>query len=223
MQARQTDIGGADASDAHILTFTRAGQFLKQFGTPGAGQSSHDPVNFGRVAKISIDPAADEAYVADGYGNRRIVVLDADSGARKRYWGAYGSAPGDADPGAYDPDAPPAPQFRNPVHCAEPSLDGLVYVCDRVDDRIQVFRTDGTFVRELFVEPRTRGAGSVWDIAFSRGPEQRYLYVADGTNERIHFCFVKPAGTANNESENARRPASMTSVVTLPPGVIRTV
>jgi DNA-binding beta-propeller fold protein YncE len=180
-------IGGADASDAHILTFTRDGQFLRQFGTPRASQGSHDPVNFGHVAKVSIDPAANEAYVADGYGNRRVVVLDAASGARKRDWGAYGSRPDDADPGAYDPDAPPAPQFRNPVHCAEPSLDGLVYVCDRVNDRIQVFRTDGTFVRELLVEPRTRGAGSVWDIAFSSDPEQRYLYVADGTNERIHI------------------------------------
>ena len=180
-------IGGADATDAHILTFTRDGRFLRQLGTPGASRGSHDPVNFGRVAKVSIDAAANEAYVADGYGNRRVVVLETETGARKRYWGAYGAKPDDTDAGAYDPDAPPARQFRNPVHCAEPSLDGFVYVCDRTNARIQVFRSDGSFVRELFVEPRTRGAGSVWDIAFSRSPEQRYLYVADGTNERIHI------------------------------------
>ena len=179
-------IGGADARDAHVLTFTREGRFLRQFGRPGASQGSHDPVNFGRPAKISIDPAVNEAYVADGYGNRRVVVLDTETGARKRFWGAYGSPPDDADSGAYDPDAPPAKQFRNPVHCAEPSRDRLVYVCDRTNNRIQVFRADGTYVRELIVEPRTLGAGAVWDIAFSRDAGQRYLYVADGTNERIH-------------------------------------
>jgi DNA-binding beta-propeller fold protein YncE len=180
-------IGGADAADAHILTFTRDGRFVLQLGRPGASRGSGDSVNFGRVAKISIDPSASEAYVADGYGNRRVVVLDVETGARQRSWGAYGNPPDDADPGPYDPDAPPLSQFRNPVHCAEPSADGLVYVCDRTNDRIQVFRTDGTFVRELFVEPRTLGAGSVWDIAFSRDPEQTYLYVADGTNARIHI------------------------------------
>jgi DNA-binding beta-propeller fold protein YncE len=79
----------------------------------------------------------------------------------------------------------PAAQFRNPVHCAEPTTDGLVYVCDRVNDRIQVFRKDGSYVRELRIAPQTRGGGSVWDIAFSPDAEQTYLFVADGGNERI--------------------------------------
>ncbi len=147
-------IGGNDPGDAHLLKFTRTGQLLLQLGKPGQNKGSNDPVNFWRVAKISIDPSANEAYISDGYGNRRVVVIDVNTGERKRYWGAYGNKPDDTDLGPYDPSAPPAQQFRNPVHCAEPSNDGLLYVCDRVNDRIQVFRKDGTFVSEL-----RRGAG----------------------------------------------------------------
>jgi hypothetical protein len=147
-------IGGNDVGDAHLLKFSRSGQFLLQLGKPGANAGSNDPVNFWRVAKISIDAAANEAYVADGYGNKRVVVIDVNTGERKRYWGAYGNRPDDTDLGLYDPAAPPAQQFRNPVHCAEPSLDGFVYVCDRVNDRIKVFRKDGTFVSELRVAPK---------------------------------------------------------------------
>jgi DNA-binding beta-propeller fold protein YncE len=179
-------IGGNGENDAHILKFSRAGEFLLQLGEPGQGSGSNDPENFGRVAKISIDPEANEAYVADGYGNKRVAVLDASTGELKRYWGAYGNRPDDADLGPYDPSAPPAQQFRTPVHCAEPSMDGLLYVCDRANDRIQVFEKGGTFVGELMVAPETRGAGSVWDIAFSKDPEQTYIYLADGLNERVY-------------------------------------
>jgi DNA-binding beta-propeller fold protein YncE len=124
--------------------------------------------------------------VADGYGNRRVAVLDMTSGAIKRFWGAYGNVPSDSNTGPYNPDAPLSQQFRTPVHCAEPSNDGLVYVCDRPNNRIQVFRTNGTFVKEQQYAPRTRGDGAVWDIAFSRDPEQKYLYLADGKNERVY-------------------------------------
>lgn len=103
-----------------------------------------------------------------------------------RYWGAYGEPPDDGPLPPYDPDAPPARQFRSPLHCAELSRDGLVYACDRASNRIQVFRTDGTFVREVFIEPKTLGSGSVWDIAFSPDPQQRFLYLADGLNRKIH-------------------------------------
>ena len=85
----------------------------------GKSSGSHDTENFGRVAKIFVDPKANEAYVADGYGNKRVAVIDADTGKFKRYWGAYGNKPDDTNLGPYDPDAPPAQQFRNPVHCAE--------------------------------------------------------------------------------------------------------
>ena len=147
--------------------------------------AGNDPENFGRVAKIWVDPKTNEAYVADGYLNKRVAVLDADTGKMKRYWGAYGNKPDDTKMGNYDPKAPPAQQFRNPVHCAEPSKDGNVYVCDRPNDRIQVFTKDGKFVKETQVAKTTRGDGSVWDIAFSKDAAQKYFYLADGANEKI--------------------------------------
>lgn len=193
-------IGGNGPDDSHILKFTRDGKFLAQYGKKGArkgppdakGQptfvgGSNDPDNFGRVAKIFIDPKANEAYVADGYLNKRVAVLDAATGKMKRSWGAYGNKPDDGNLGAYDPNAPPAQQFRNPVHCADLSHDGLVYVCDRPNDRVQVFTKEGKFVKEVFVAKNTRGSGSAWDVAFSRDPQQRFLYVSDGVNERVYI------------------------------------
>jgi hypothetical protein len=180
-------IGGNDAKDSHILKFTRTGKFLMQFGHQGQSKGSNDTENFGRVAKIFVDPKENEAYVADGYGNKRVAVIDADSGKFKRYWGAYGNKPDDTNLGLYNPTAPPAQQFRTPVHCAELSNDGLVYVCDRPNDRIQVFRKDGTFVKEQFIARGTLGSGSVWDIAFSTDPAQTHLIVIDGTNQQVYI------------------------------------
>jgi hypothetical protein len=179
---------GSDSTgiDSHILKFSHDGQFLKQIGKPNQPVNSNSMEHFGRVAKISFDPAANEAYLSDGYGNKRVAVIDMDNGTVKRYWGAYGKRPDDASLGAYNPDAPLAQQFRNPVHCAEPTDDGMVYVCDRPNDRIQVFRKDGSFVKEQRVAPLTRGDGSVWDIAFSRDRAQKYLFLADGKNEKIY-------------------------------------
>jgi DNA-binding beta-propeller fold protein YncE len=181
---------GSDRStfaDGQILKFTRAGKFLLQVGHAGKSTGSHDMENFAGPAKIFVDPNANEAYVADGYGNKRVAVVDAETGTFKRYWGAYGAKPDDTRLGPYDPSAPPAKQFRNPVHCAELSTDGLVYVCDRQNDRIQVFKPDGTYVKEVFIAPKTLGDGSVWDIAFSKDPRQQYLYVADGKNEKVYI------------------------------------
>jgi DNA-binding beta-propeller fold protein YncE len=180
-------IGGNGAKDSHMLKFSRGGKFLQQFGIPGQDRDSLSMKHFGRVAKVSFDAAANEAYVADGYANKRVAVLDADTGAFKRFWGAYGNKPDDTDLGPYHPSEPLAKQFRNPVHCAEPSLDGLVYVCDRVNDRIQVFKADGSFVAEKQIAPLTLGDGSVWDIAFSKDKAQKYLFVADGKNQKIYI------------------------------------
>ena len=179
-------IGGNGAGDSHILKFTHDGKFIAQFGVPGQAPNSNDSTHYGRVAKIAFDAKAGEAYIADGYANRRVAVIDMASGKLKRYWGAYGNKPDDTRLPPYDPSAPPDKQFRTPVHCAEPSNDGMVYVCDRVNDRIQVFRKDGSFVKEQRVAPLTRGDGSVWDIAFSRDAQQKYIYLADGKNEKIY-------------------------------------
>ena len=199
-------IGGNGGPDSHLLKFTRYGKFLLQVGSQGSNAGSNDTEHFGRVAKIFVDPKDNEAYIADGYLNKRVVVLDAESGAFKRFWGAYGNVPDDTDLGRYDPDAEPAQQFRTPVHCAELSLDGYVYVCDRVNDRIQVFEKDGTYVEELFVERHTLGAGSAWDIAFSRDAGQKYLYMADGVNEKVYIIDRKEMKVISSFGDGGRQP-----------------
>lgn len=205
-------IGGNAPNDGHILKFSQDGKFLQQFGHPGANKGSQDKENFGRVAKISFDAKANEAYVADGYGNKRVAVIDMTTGAFKRFWGAYGRAPDDADLGPYKPDAPPSPQFGNPVHCAEPSNDGFVYVCDRANDRIQVFRNDGTFVQELIVAPQTLGDGSAWDIAFSKDPGQKFLYLADGKNMKVYIIERKTMKLLTSFGDGGRQPGQFFGV-----------
>jgi hypothetical protein len=205
-------IGGNGQGDSHILKFTHEGKLLMQIGVPGRGANSHSMDSFGRVAKISFDDAANEAYVSDGYSNKRVAVLDMNTGAIKRYWGAYGNKPEDTNLGPYNPDAPLAQQFRNPVHCAEPSIDGLVYVCDRPNDRIQVFQKDGKFVKEVRVAPRTLGDGSVWDIAFSRDPQQKYLYLADGRNEKVYVMDRQSLEILTSFGDGGRQPGQFFAV-----------
>ncbi|SUZ57211.1 uncharacterized protein METZ01_LOCUS10065 [marine metagenome] len=177
-------IGGSGGNDAQILKFTQGGDFLLQIGRQGEGRGSNDLENFGQPAEIDIDPETNEVFIADGYGNRRVAVFDAQTGDYKRHWGAYGNQPTD-DPYTYDPDAAPSQQFGRPVHCATLSNDGLVYVCDRVNDRIQVFERDGTFLNEVVIAGRTLGFGSAFDVDFSPDAEQRYLYNIDGMNQKV--------------------------------------
>jgi len=171
-------------ADAHVLKFSRAGKFLMQIGKAGEPGANDSKTALNRPAGVAVDAAANEVYIADGFANRRIVVFDAETGAYKRHWGAYGKPPSDADPGEYRPGDPPAQHFRS-VSCVEISKDGLVYVCDRKNDRLQVFRKDGTFVKETVIQKDTRGEGSVWDVAFSSDPQQRQLYVADGQDQKV--------------------------------------
>ena len=177
-------LAGSGGNDSQILKFTRHGRFLLQIGAQGRGQGSNDLANFGQPAEIDVDPETNEVYIADGYGNRRVAVFDADSGEYRRHWGAYGNVPTD-DAYTYDPDAPLSQQFGRPVHCATLSADGLLYVCDRVNDRIQVFQRDGTFLDEVLIAPRTLDFGSAFDVDFSPDPEQRYLYNIDGMNQKV--------------------------------------
>jgi DNA-binding beta-propeller fold protein YncE len=205
-------IGGNVGTDAHVLKFTTAGKFIAQFGKPGQNKGSNDTENFGRVAKIFVDPKNNEAYIADGYGNKRVAVIDADTGKFKRYWGAYGNKPDDTNLGNYNPDAPPAQQFRNPVHCAELSVDRLVYVCDRPNNRIQVFTEEGKFVKEVFVKKKTLGDGAVWDIAFSKDPEQKYLYLADGKNEKVYIMRRDTLEILSSFGDGGRQPGQFFAV-----------
>jgi hypothetical protein len=219
-------LGGNGAGDSHILKFTRDGDVVAQYGranaraggTNAAGQptfvpNSLDQESFGRVAKIFVDEEDNEAYIADGYFNRRVAVLDATTGEMKRFWGAYGNTPDDSyEHPPRGAGQPPSQQFRSPVHCADLANDGLVYVCDRQGNRIQVFNKDGTFVQEEFYAPATLGSGSTWDLAFSRDPEQRYLFVADGTNERIRVVLRETLEELTNFGDGGRQPGQFYGV-----------
>ena len=144
-----------------------------------------DTANFGQPAEIDVDPETNEVIIADGYGNRRVAIFDADTGEYKRHWGAYGERPHDDDLLPYDPDEPPIRSFRSPMHAVRIGNDQLVYTADRVNNRIQVFKKSGEFVKEAFHATRTLAMGSIWDLGFSRDPDQKYLFVPDGTNQKV--------------------------------------
>src|SRR5712691_6125200 len=212
----ESQVGGVQSfADNMVLKFTQEGKFLMQIGKPRSSKGSNDIANLRLPAKTFIDQKTNEVYVADGYGNHRVIVFDADSGKYKRHWGAYGKKPDDVDLGRYVPSAPPPQQFRNPVHCADLSVDRLLYVCDRVNDRIQVFKPDGTFVKEAFFNKETLGSGSAWDVAFSRDPQQKYLYLADGENDKIHVIQRDTLELLTSFGEGGRQPGEFYGVHSL--------
>lgn len=176
-------ISGNDPADHHILKFTRDGKFLLQIGKPGKSEGSNSRTQLGSPAAIITDQAANEVIVGDGYVNHRVIVFDATTGAYKRHWGAYGGVPSDEKMPPYKPGAAPSKQFTNP-HCVRQTRDKLLYVCDRANNRFQVFRSDGTFVREVFIEPDSL-TGPIADIVASADPQQRYLFTADAGNAEI--------------------------------------
>lgn len=214
--------GGAAAptapADAHVLKFSKSGGFLLQIGKPGQ-TTGDDALN--KPSAVAVDTAANEVYIADT-GNRRIAVFDSESGKFKRAWGAYGEKPG-ADPGAYDPNAPAARQFRD-VTCVDLSKDGMVYVCDRTSNRIQVFQKDGKFVKEGVVSKNTLGSvvtgqfgvvssfGSAWDVAFSSDAQQRYLFVADGQDKNVRILDRNSLQQVGTIGEGGRQPGRFLAV-----------
>ena len=183
--------------DAHVLKFSRTGEFLLQIGKAGApgGQDSTTALN--RPAGVAVDPAGAEVYVADGFVNRRVVVFDAATGAYKRHWaGAPGS------------------EFGS-VSCAKVANDGTVYVCDRANNRVQAFDKNGKFLKMGVVAKDTRGTGSVWDVAFSSDPQQRFLYVADGHDPKIFILRRDTLETVGSFGDGGRYPGTFYSVGSL--------
>jgi DNA-binding beta-propeller fold protein YncE len=173
--------------DHHILKFDRGGRFLLQIGRKGQSTGSNDTANVNRAADMYVSPKTNELFVADGYANRRVVVFDAETGAYKRHWGAFGRPPDDSMKLARTTAGPSPAQF-NLVHDVLLSNDGLVYVADRNNNRLQVFTPDGAFVREAFVARETSTTnGTVYAFALSADPQQQFLYVADAANGRIRI------------------------------------
>lgn len=179
-------VAGNGSDDHQMMKFTKEGDLVLKIGGVGVSGGSNDTNSVNRTATMEVNPDTNELYVADGYGNRRLVVFDADTGEYIRHWGAYGEPPRDEDPGPYDADAPPSRTWRTPVHGLALSNDGLVYVSDRPSNRFQVFEADGTYLFESILAPQTYGPGSTWGAEFDPlDTEQRFLYVPDGTNNKV--------------------------------------
>jgi hypothetical protein len=188
-------IGGSGVADDMLLKFTIKGKFLKQFGAKGQSTGNADRVNLNRPADVFVYAKTNEAFVADGYGNRRVIVLDAKTGAFKRMWGAFGNAP-DKEPPSVAAGGPPAPPqldtdgtgsetFSNPVHAIKISRDGLVYVADRSNRRVQVFTPDGKYVTQVFINRAGPSNSSAAGLGFSPDAQQQFLYVVDLGNSHV--------------------------------------
>lgn len=172
--------------DNHCLKFTKDGKFLLQVGKSGKSKGSLDTENLNHATQVYVWPKTNEAFISDGYVNRRVIVVDADTGKFKRMWGAYGNKPDDTAPRERVFEGPGPQQFNN-VHGIRLSSDGLVYVNDRQNNRIQVFTPEGKFVKEGFIARDTRNSfGTSFSSAFSADPAQRFLYVADLPNYKVH-------------------------------------
>ena len=177
--------GGPNSKlEHHLLKFTRSGKFLLQIGRRGQSQGSNDTKNLNQGADFYVYPKTNELFVADGYVNRRVIVFDADTGAYKRHWGAYGNKPDDAAPRTLVPEGS-GPQQFNLVHGIRVSNDGLVYVADRRNNRVQVFTPEGKFVKEVFIARKTIQLGAAFAIGFSPDAQQQFLYVPDAGNAHV--------------------------------------
>ena len=208
----ESKMGAGAIHDNMVLKFTQSGKFLMQIGKPYKSQGSNDPDNLKLPAKTLVDPKTNELYVADGYGNRRVIVFDAETGKYKRHWGAYGHKPDDKQLPPYNPLEAPPQQFRTPVHGLALANDGLLYVCDRTNDRIQVFKTDGTYIKEAFIEKNTMGDGATFDVALSRDPQQKYLYVCDGSNMKVHILLRDTLQVLTSFGDGGRQPGEFYAV-----------
>ena len=175
-----------EGKENFLVKFTSTGKFLLQIGRRAMSKGSLDTANLNNAADMWVHPPTNEVFVADGYRNRRVIVFDADTGAFKRMWGAYGNTPDDRAPKTFVGEGPGPAQF-NTVHGIKVSNDGLVYVNDRLNNRLQVFTLEGTFKNEIFIERKTQLLGTSFNTAFSPDREQRWLYLADAGNGRVHI------------------------------------
>ncbi|PYS15870.1 MAG: hypothetical protein DMG15_04025 [Acidobacteria bacterium] len=182
-------LSGNAKEDNQILKFTNKGKFLMQIGHAGKNRGSNDTENLGGPASLFIYPKTNELFVADGYFNHRVIVFDPDTGKYKRHWGAYGKKPDDNfkfPPRAQLVQGPAPEGFNNPVHGVLVTNDDLVYVADRSNNRLQVFRLDGTFIKEIFISRNTlQNEGTVHGFAVSPDKEQKFLYIVDGSNKAV--------------------------------------
>ncbi|MGY8994487.1 MAG: hypothetical protein ACKVK8_10115, partial [Rhodospirillales bacterium] len=179
-------VGGNGDEDGIVLKFTNGGEFVMQIGHQAPGFDSQDTSRVAGASSMFVDAQSGELFVADGYRNHRVIVFDATTGEFKRMWGAYGNEPADEVMAEFDPTLAPPRQFSNPVHCITMTRDGEIFVCDRANNRLQVFEKDGTFSREMFVAAQS-APGTTGSVAFWPDDEQSLLFSSDDANGKIHI------------------------------------
>jgi DNA-binding beta-propeller fold protein YncE len=182
----QDNVWVGSHSRHRVMKFTRNGKLLLQIGEYEKVGGSADTKLLGGPSGIWVDPKTNEAFISDGYRNRRIIVVDGATGAYKRHWGAYGNVPDDTekfDPKTMMSGALPK-QFSTP-HGITGSKDGKIYVTDRRGNRVQVFDQQGKFLAEKVIAPATLSSGSAFVPVLSPDAQQQWLYVADGTNHKV--------------------------------------
>jgi hypothetical protein len=193
--------------NANVLKLTPKGVVLLEIGKFGMGtEGSNNTQYLGNPTDVYVDPKTDEAYIADGYINHRLIVVDATTGAYKRLWGAFGHKPDDTPMPRFSRSDPPRQQFDTP-HCVMMSNDGLLYVCDRGNQRIQVFKPDGTFVKDALINAKLSGGqigGNPWDIAMSRDPQQRFIFLVDGGTHKVHTLLRETLEVVSSFGQRGR-------------------
>ena len=203
--------GGGASSDDMLLKFTRDGELVMQIGGRNTSGGNRDTDNLNRPAEAAVYRDTNEIFVADGYGNRRVIVFDADTGAYKRMWGAFDNEPIDASDEQPPSDAELGPLQFGTVHGIEVSNDGLVYVSDRDLNRIQVFSIDGDYQTQVFVN-RDANANSVAGLAFSPDPAQQFVFVADLGNNHIHILDRETLDVLDSFGEQGLEPGQFGGV-----------
>jgi DNA-binding beta-propeller fold protein YncE len=199
-------------SDDMLLQFSTEGRFIRQFGHRDSNKGNGDTANVNGPAEMVVYEKTNEAFIADGYGNQRVLVIDADTGAFKRMWGAFGNAPTKLSPAPKRTFDGPGPEQFGTVHSIKISNDGLVYIGDRGNSRIQVFTLDGKFVKQGFVSRSLKSSSTTGGLAFSADTRQQFIYSADQGNGHVHIVDRQTLEEAGSFGEEGKAPGDFHAV-----------